>query len=158
MRAEQHRSRLGIKDLKDQHQAPYALVFHVPSESPMVPPATNIVWVDEVAIDPTLPLVYGKRENPETQDFAVVVIFPDRFNWYLLARDSTETSTMSEALEVERDNVAYRVHVKKALQETEASAESGDYISPPSRTEQDQLDWLRRQFPDQDDDTHERKG
>jgi len=158
MKPEQHRSRLSIKDLADQSQCPYALVFHVPSESPMVPPATNIVWVDEVAIDPKLPLVYGKREVLEPEGFAVVVIFPDRFNWYLVAREATETTTMGEALEVEKDNVAYRVHIKKALQETEASAESGDYISPPSRTDQDQLDWLRRQFPDQDDDTHERQG
>ena len=158
MKPEQHRSRLSIKDLADQSQGQYALVFHVPSESPMVPPATNIVWVDEVAIDPTLPLVYGKREVQEIEGFAVVVIFPDRFNWYLVARGATETTTMGEALEIEKDNVAYRVHIKKALQETEASAESGDYISPPTRTEQDQLDWLRRQFPDQDDDTHERQG
>jgi hypothetical protein len=158
MRAEQHRSRLNIKDLADQHQCPYALVFQVPSESPMVPPATNIVWVDEVAIDPKLPLIYGKRANYETGDFAVVVIVPDRFNWYLVARETVELTTMGEFLEVEKDNVAYRVHIKKALQETETSAESGDYITPPSRTEQDQLDWLRRQFPDQDDDSNERQG
>jgi len=160
MRAEKDRTGLALKDLQDQEPGAFALVYHVPSGLPIVGPTVFRVWVDELEFDRNAGIVSGIRIDLISGDRVRVAAFPETYAWYLLNQNSVETGTLAEAYEAERANVAYRVQMDKDLKAVEKAAQGGDYVAPTPPpaplTDQQQLDWLRRQFGEQDEEGPEK--